>query len=487
MIISPKPFNFKKTGFMNFTILSHAGLCVEHKGVRIVSDPWLIGSCYWRSWWNFPEPPPSLVENLNPDYIYLTHLHWDHFHGASLKKLFSPNVRILIPKVPTKRMVLDLNWLGFHNVTEIPHGGQIQLGEDFTLHSYQLGPGVDSAMLLQGGGVTLFNCNDCKHFGLPLRQITNKFPKIDFVLRSNSSASAIPYCIKGHEIAFPNLRSQQDYVEEFSRFALFVGARYAIPFASNHCFLHKETFQYNKKAVFAEDIPPYYKQLAEAYHRKSECVVMVPGSAWSQSDGFDIVPFDYTQKDAYMQTLLLRHADKLSAQYEKEENTMADFQLFKTYFEGFLKAIPSLVRKWMMSNIMFRTHDQQGEHNWLLNMTTCTVEDASKAIGRKDCIVLETSALILNECARIRMFSTWTPSKRLSIHLPSPAHLKQLRLLFQLLDLYEVDIIPLRKNFSLRSLQNHCLRWREAIELLRLIFKHKVLGRPFIPANLYPL
>jgi UDP-MurNAc hydroxylase len=478
---------------MNFTILSHAGLCVEHHGVRIVSDPWLIGSCYWRSWWNFPEPPPSLIENLNPDYIYLTHLHWDHFHGASLKKLFSPNVRILVPEVPTERMVLDLNYLGFHNVTEIPHGGMIRLGEDFTLHSYQLGPGVDSAMLLQGGGVTLFNCNDCKHFGLPLRQITDKFPKIDFVFRSHSNASAVPYCIKGYETMLPNLRSPQDYIEEFSRFALFVGARYAIPFASNHCFLHKETFQYNQKAVLAEHIPSYYKQLAEEYDRKSECVVMVPGSAWSQSDGFKIVPFDYEKKDEYIQSLLARHEAKLLEQYEKEAKTIADFGVFKTYFEGFLKAIPFWMRKWaygaseMNCSIIFRTHDRRGEQNWQLNMETCTVSALPEAPEEDRYIILETPALVLNDCARVRMFSTWTPSKRLSIHLPSPHHLKQLRLLFQLLDLYEVDILPLRKNFSIRSLRNHCLRWREAIELLRLIFKHKILGHPFIPANLYPL
>src|SRR5882762_2708746 len=136
---------------MKFTILSHAGLCVEHNGVRIVSDPWLIGSCYWRSWWNFPEPHAELIEHLNPNFVYITHLHWDHFHGASLKKLFSPDVHILVPKVPTERMVRDLKWLGFHNVTEIAHGSEIQLGKDFTLSSYQFGPSVDSAMLLSGG------------------------------------------------------------------------------------------------------------------------------------------------------------------------------------------------------------------------------------------------------------------------------------------------------------------------------------------------
>jgi len=89
--------------------LEPRGLLAEHNGVSVVCDPWLIGSYYWRSWWNFPEPDPRLIENLRPQFIYLTHLHWDHFHGPSLKKFFDPKTTILVPKVPTLRMVQDLN------------------------------------------------------------------------------------------------------------------------------------------------------------------------------------------------------------------------------------------------------------------------------------------------------------------------------------------------------------------------------------------
>ena len=314
---------------MKFTILSHAGLLIEHNGTQIVSDPWLIGSCYWRSWWNFPEPPATLFENLRPDYIYLTHLHWDHFHSPSLKKLFDPSIHILVPKVPTRRMIEDLNWLGFHNVTEIKHGSEFQLGKDFTLRSYQFGLSVDSAILLSGGGHTLLNCNDCKFFGLPLKQITKQFPKIDFVLRSHSSASPVPYCIEGYETTFLHLRRPLDYIEEFARFALFIGARYAIPFASNHCFLHSETFHFNQTAVSAENILPRYQQLAAEINRKSECIVMTPGSCWSDTDGFQIISFDYLKKDEYLQSLLAHHGDKLAKQYTKEAQTMADFDSFQ--------------------------------------------------------------------------------------------------------------------------------------------------------------
>mgnify|MGYP006104162137 FL=1 len=244
---------------MKFTTLSHAGLLIEHNGKKIIADPWLTGSCYWRSWWNFPEPPSDLLQNLKPDYIYLTHLHWDHFHGPSLKKFFDPNTHILVPKVPTRRMIEDLNFLGFHNISEIKHGDEFKLGEDFKLYSYQFGLGVDSAMIINGGNRTLFNCNDSKFFGLPLKQITNKFPKIDFVLRSYSSASPIPYCIDDYETHFPSLREKQDYIKEFAYFALSIGARFAVPFASNHCFLHKETFHFNQTSVLPNNILPTYQ------------------------------------------------------------------------------------------------------------------------------------------------------------------------------------------------------------------------------------
>jgi len=468
---------------MKFTVLSHAGLLVEHDGVRIISDPWLLGSCYWRSWWNFPEPPAELIKNLRPDYIYFTHLHWDHFHGASLKKLFPRTTRILVPKVPTTRMLRDLAWLGFHNVTEIPHGGQIRLGEDFTLHSYQFDIAVDSAMLLVGGGYTIFNCNDCKSFGFPLKQVTDRFRKIDFVLRSHSSASAIPYCIEGYETTFPHLRSQEDYIEEFSRFALHVGARYAIPFASNHCFLHRDTFHFNRMAVSPQDIPPYYQRLAAQANRQTECVVMAPGSSWSDKEGFKIVPFDYSKRDEYLQELRTRHETKLAQQYEKEEQTLADFDSFRAYFEGLLSAIPWPVRNWLKSRIVFRTHDPRGEHNWLVDMKEGNVRAIANVSD--DCVVVETPASVLNDCTKIWMFSVWTASKRLKIHLPSPAHLKTLRALFLFLDLYELETLPLSKNFTVRAMAVRLRRWRDVLEAGRLFWRHVVAGRPFDMAGLY--
>ncbi len=402
---------------MRFTVLSHAGLLVEHAGQRIVADPWLRGSCYWRSWWNYPEPPAELVDSLQTDYIYLTHLHWDHFHGPSLRRLLerNPAVRVLVPRVPTRRMLEDLDYLGFRDITEIPHGGALRLADDFTLHSFQFGPAVDSAMVLTGGGRTLFNANDCKHFGLPLRQITRRFPRVDFVFRSHSSASPIPYCVDGYSEAFPELRSQRDYIEEFTRFALHIGARYAIPFASNHCFLHRDTYQFNSTAVSPEDVRSFYTQLARQSGSDSECVVMAPGSSWSEGRGFEIPSFDYSQRAAQIATLRDKHAGALAAHYDLETLAQVDSVQAQKYFEGFLRSLPVLRPRWKFT---FRITDGAGAHCWVLDFGRRHVVEA--AAPDPAWPVIDIPVAVFNDCVSIRMFSAWTASKRLRIHLRSP-------------------------------------------------------------------
>ena len=72
----------------------HGHSCCELRGenIALICDPWLLGSCYWRSWWNFPEQSnlDELIQiwiEKKELYVYLTHIHWDHFHGPSLRKL----------------------------------------------------------------------------------------------------------------------------------------------------------------------------------------------------------------------------------------------------------------------------------------------------------------------------------------------------------------------------------------------------------------
>ena len=61
-----------------------------------------------RGWSAVPEFAKNIEEI---DYIYLTHMHWDHVHGPSLDRL-PKSATILIPKAHFRRMHADASMFG---------------------------------------------------------------------------------------------------------------------------------------------------------------------------------------------------------------------------------------------------------------------------------------------------------------------------------------------------------------------------------------
>jgi len=450
---------------VRFTIVSHACMYVEHGDARLLVDPWIVGSCYWRSWWNFPEPTPALVESLRPTAIYLTHLHWDHFHGPSLRR-FDRRTRVFIPRTTSPRMADDLRWLGFADIVEIPHGGTVELGSDLQLSSFQFSQPPDSAIVVTDGKTTLFNVNDTKIFGPPLRQITSRFPSIDFVFRSHSSASPLPYCVDGYESRFPEVLAPQDFIEEFAAFVLRVGARWAVPFASNHCFLHRETIEFNRTAVNPEAVAAYYDAEAERRGRSSRARVMPPGSSWDEVRGFSIVPFDYGRKDEHIAEMLAQHRPQLEAQYAREEATVGDFASFSSYFDGFFATLPPFVSRVVGRRVVFEVVEKARRRAWVVDLVERCAREIDAAAS--DDLVIAIPALVINDCTHKRMFSAWTPSKRLRVRVPGPS-LAPLTAFLVLLDLHETGLLPLHRQLTPRALARHARRLREvgaAVELV---------------------
>ena len=149
----------------NITFLSHASALLNQSESTLLMDPWLIGSCYWRSWWNYPPVDRESVESLKVDAIYITHVHWDHWHGPSLKKLFPKDTLIITHDEPNKRSVNDLKDIGFKNIKLLKHGETFELG-DIKITPYQFGLFLnDSALVVETPEMKLLNANDCKIAG----------------------------------------------------------------------------------------------------------------------------------------------------------------------------------------------------------------------------------------------------------------------------------------------------------------------------------
>ena len=460
---------------MRFTILSHAGLVVERDDVALVVDPWIVGSCYWRSWWNLPEPPQQLVEALRPTHVYLTHLHWDHFHGPSLRR-FARDTQFIVPTFNNDRMIRDLAHLGFANVIELEHGESLDLG-GLVIQSYQFLN--DSAVTISDGDQTILDANDCKMFGLPLEQVLADHPRIDFVLRSHSNASAYPYCIEDYETLCPELRPRTAYMDEFAAFAKKVGARHAIPFASNHCFLHPETRHFNGLSVKPTEVKRRFDELVAegGMPATSECVIMAPGSSWSTENGFDLVTFDYDNVDDYIDKLAVLHGETIARQIEKEAETELDVDALGRYFERFCAAVPRVARR-KLGTFEMRVVEHGAERPFGIDTATRVVSE-----GPVDdpTFSVRCAALIINDCVRYDMFSVWTPSKRLSVRVRDRESVGAVLTFFALLDGLELEYLPLRRNLDRRMLRSSIRRWREPAEAVRTAVSTKILRRPFTP------
>jgi UDP-MurNAc hydroxylase len=132
---------------------------------------------------------------------------------------------------------------------------------------------------------TIFDMNDCKIAGWPLQPMIRRHPTVDFMLRSHSSARPYPLCFVVEDTSDLRFRDNEDYMTDFVASAGVLKPRWAVPFASNHRFLHKETWRFNETVVNPLDVKKYFDRDKPG---NTECVVMVAGDSWDDQNGFQL-------------------------------------------------------------------------------------------------------------------------------------------------------------------------------------------------------
>ncbi len=462
---------------MQFKILSHAGLLVKNKpGKSLICDPWLVGSSYWRSWWNYPPVSKELINSLQPDFIYLTHIHWDHFHGDSLKK-FKPDIPIIVPKGNYTRMKDDLFYLGYTNIIELKHGERYQIDDNFYITSYQFWMFLDSALLIECDGVKLLNLNDSKHMGLTLKQIVRKHKPIDFVFRSHSSANErLSYEIVDEPGA--PVDDLERYIREFAQTAKATKARFAIPFASNHCHLHKDSFHFNQYIQHPILVEDYFKQ---HQIQSPQVKVMVSGDSWCSDNGFTISDKDwFTNRTTLLAEYLQQQKESLEKFYLQENQTEIDKQVVVEYFEKFTTTLPFFIRRYFKdvnftyvlsaadaTKYVYQINIHQGR---VVELPANTVLDHATYP-----IQIHTTAFIFLRGIEFRIFSHMCIGKRV-FYKVTASHKKYMEALNLVFNAYEYDLLPIRRIFTWRSVESWSMRWREVVLYMQLAKDKLVYG-----------
>lgn len=462
---------------MEFQVLSHAGLAVRARGVELVVDPWLVGSCYWRSWWNYPPSPRDVIDGLKPDAIYLTHVHWDHFQGPSLKR-FDPATPVYVPKGHYARMKRDLADCGFHDVRELRHGETVSLAPGFTLTSWQFFPMLDSAVVVEADGVTLFDANDAKFMGAPLRQILQRHGRPDVVFRSHSSANG-RLCYEVVDAPEAEVDDPTVYADTFVAFAKATGARYAVPFASNHCFLHPDVFDLNHTVTTPLKLMERVRR--ETDPSMPEVVVMTPGDAWSSVDGFTLDPdrMDwFTDREARLTAYRERVRPKLEAFVAKEARSTVRLGLVQRWAKRMAEIVPRPVRLAFRGLPLWLVL-RSGEREAVFRVDLWAGEaEAREAVDpREPTFELHTTALVFKQCVALKLFSHLQISKRVRFRVERSTW-SRMKLLNLIWELDDYDYLPLSEVDWPRMAETWSLRWRE-VALFSRIFGEMAAGRPF--------
>lgn len=85
---------------MQVTSVGHAGFLIETPAGSILCDPW-VNPAYFASWFPFPDNSQLDWDRLGDcDYLYVSHLHKDHFDAKNLAEHVNKDAVVLLPDFP---------------------------------------------------------------------------------------------------------------------------------------------------------------------------------------------------------------------------------------------------------------------------------------------------------------------------------------------------------------------------------------------------
>jgi UDP-MurNAc hydroxylase len=250
----------------------------------ILCDPW-VNPAYFASWFPFPDNSQLDWEHLgDTDYLYVSHLHRDHFDAAHLRRFINKRATVLLPAYPTSELEDELRELGFTSFIETVSNEVVELDGGLRVMIQALtsptdGPIGDSSLWVEYDGVRLLNQNDARPTDL---QIFSDLGHVHAHMLQFSGAIWYPmvYELPGAaKTAFGKQKRDRQFDRTW-RYINEIRASHVFPIAGPPCFLDDELWQFND--IFGDEgnIFPDQQVFVEEYAKVggSNAVVLLPGT-----------------------------------------------------------------------------------------------------------------------------------------------------------------------------------------------------------------
>ncbi|MGH3428259.1 MAG: Rieske 2Fe-2S domain-containing protein [Mycobacteriales bacterium] len=268
---------------MRVTGLGHASAYIETAYGSVLCDPW-VSPAYFGSWYPFPDNSGLDWERFGAaDYLYVSHLHRDHYDPEHLKRWIDKGATVLLPEYPTDELYDALKAVGFTTFVRTVSGEVIDVdGLQVMIEALTSptdGPIGDSSLWLSDGQTTLLNQNDARPTDL------GRFAELGHVdahLLQYSGAIWYPVVYELTDHA-KQVFGEQKRARQFDRTLRYVDdlkASWVFPIAGPPCFLDPQLWQLNDIFDDPGNIFPDQRVFAEFMDERgrNNCRVLIPGS-----------------------------------------------------------------------------------------------------------------------------------------------------------------------------------------------------------------
>ena len=233
---------------MDVTFLGQAGLFIETRYGSILCDPW-FNPAYFASWFPFPSNEKVDITKIShPTYLYLSHLHYDHFDPQFLKEHVSKDATVILPDFPLDLQEMALRNVGFTKFLKTKNYQTIeQDGLRFTTVAMVApidGPLGDSGLIVDDRETRIFDQNDSRP--IDIDKLVELGPyDAHFLQYSGAIWYPMVYLFPEKMMQALGRKKRENEMARALRYAQQIGANFIIPSAGPPCFLDDELFSFN--------------------------------------------------------------------------------------------------------------------------------------------------------------------------------------------------------------------------------------------------
>src|SRR6201994_2244895 len=254
----------------------------------ILCDPW-VNPAYFASWFPFPDNSQLDWASLGQvDYLYVSHLHKDHFDPDHLRAYVNKDAVVLLPDFPVPDLRNALQDLGFHRFLEttdsVKHRVSGPKGDldvmIIALRAPADGPIGDSGLVVSDGETVAFNMNDARPTDLEVLEA--EFGHVDVHMLQYSGAIWYPmvYDMPARAKEAFGTQKRQRQMDRCRQYIAQVGATWVVPSAGPPRFLDPALRHLNDDHGDPANIFPdqmvFLDQMRRHGHDRG--LLMIPGS-----------------------------------------------------------------------------------------------------------------------------------------------------------------------------------------------------------------